>query len=111
MVLSRALSEHSMRLHDAAVNHRCCPFAAGRAVRLRCGHGRSASSSRTIAPFTGPAEQYDLIGATQFALLYVLRLREHHRLLDIGCGSLRAGRMLISYLRPGGYTGVDQTAG
>jgi len=57
--------------------------------------------------FVGPAEQYDLIGATQFALLYALGLREHHRLLDIGCGSLRAGRMLISYLRPGGYTGVE----
>lgn len=57
--------------------------------------------------FVGPADQYDLIGAAQFALLYALGLREHHRLLDIGCGSLRAGRMLITYLRPGGYTGVD----
>jgi len=57
--------------------------------------------------FVGPADQYDLIGAGPFALLYALGLREHHRLLDIGCGSLPAGRMLISYLKPGGYTGVE----
>lgn len=57
--------------------------------------------------YVGPADQYDLIGAAQFALLYALGLRAHHRLLDIGCGSLRAGRMLISYLNSGGYTGVE----
>jgi SAM-dependent methyltransferase len=57
--------------------------------------------------YVGPADQYDLIGAAQFALLYALGLREHHRLLDIGCGSLRAGRMLIPYLGPGLYTGVE----
>jgi hypothetical protein len=57
--------------------------------------------------YVGPPDQYDLIGAAQFALLYALGLRAHHRLLDLGCGSLRAGRMLISYLDAGGYTGVD----
>lgn len=60
--------------------------------------------------FVGPADQYDVIGAAQFALLYALGLREHHRLLDIGCGSLRGGRMLIPYLAPGGYVGVDPNA-
>lgn len=57
--------------------------------------------------FVGPADQYDLIGAAQFALLYALGLRAHHRLLDIGCGSLRAGRMLIAYLEPRRYVGVE----
>jgi SAM-dependent methyltransferase len=57
--------------------------------------------------FVGPFEQYDVMGATQFALLYALGIRQHHRLLDIGCGSLRAGRLFIVYLEPGGYTGVD----
>ena len=57
--------------------------------------------------FVGPADQYDVIGAAQFALLYALGLREHHRLLDIGCGSLRAGRLLIPYLAPDRYTGVE----
>jgi SAM-dependent methyltransferase len=57
--------------------------------------------------FVGPAAQYDLIGAAQFALLYALGLRAHQRLLDIGCGSLRAGRMLIAYLDPDRYVGVE----
>jgi hypothetical protein len=43
----------------------------------------------------------------QFALLDALGLRETHRLLDLGCGSLRAGRMLIPYLAAERYIGVD----
>jgi SAM-dependent methyltransferase len=57
--------------------------------------------------FVGPPEQYDLMGASQFSLLCALGLRESHRLLDIGCGSLRAGRLFIPYLAPGGYTGLE----
>jgi SAM-dependent methyltransferase len=57
--------------------------------------------------FIGPFEQYDVMGATQFALLYALGIRQYHRLLDIGCGSLRAGRLFIAYLEPGCYTGVE----
>jgi SAM-dependent methyltransferase len=57
--------------------------------------------------FVGPTEEYDLMGATQFSLLCALGLRAGHRLLDIGCGSLRAGRLFIPYLAPGGYTGLE----
>jgi SAM-dependent methyltransferase len=57
--------------------------------------------------YVGPPEQYDLMGATQFRLLTTLGLREHHRLLDFGCGSLRAGRLLIPYLLPGHYYGIE----
>jgi SAM-dependent methyltransferase len=57
--------------------------------------------------FVGPPEQYDLMGATQFSLLCALGLRSDHRLLDIGCGSLRAGRLFIAYLNPGGYVGLE----
>jgi SAM-dependent methyltransferase len=57
--------------------------------------------------FVGPPHEFDLIGAAQFALLYACGLREHHRLLDIGCGSLRGGRLFIAYLGPGGYTGIE----
>jgi SAM-dependent methyltransferase len=39
--------------------------------------------------------------------LYALGLRQDHRLLDVGCGSLRAGRLLIAYLEPGHYFGVE----
>jgi SAM-dependent methyltransferase len=57
--------------------------------------------------YVGPAERYDVIGATQLSLLYSLGLRSHHRLLDIGCGSLRAGRLFIAYLDAGCYTGLE----
>lgn len=57
--------------------------------------------------FVGPPQRYDLMGAMQFNLLTYLGLREHHALLDIGCGSLRAGRLFITYLLPNRYHGVE----
>jgi SAM-dependent methyltransferase len=40
---------------------------------------------------------------------YLLRhgLKPDQRLLDLGCGTLRAGRHLIRYLDAGGYAGMD----
>lgn len=55
----------------------------------------------------GPKNRYDLIGAQQFCILVDQGLRENHDLLDFGCGSLRAGRILIPWLAPGKYVGVD----
>ena len=60
--------------------------------------------------FVGPPEQYDLMGATQFGLLCSLGLREWHRVLDFGCGSLRLGRLLIPFLRKGCYYGIEPNA-
>lgn len=57
--------------------------------------------------YVGPSDRYDLIGASQFRLLATLGMRDYHKILDFGCGSLRAGRMLISYLRAGCYYGVE----
>src|SRR5690242_11872125 len=57
--------------------------------------------------FVGPPERYDLLAALQFNLLTSLGLREYHSLLDIGCGSLRAGRLFMTYLLPGNYCGVE----
>lgn len=51
---------------------------------------------------------YDTIGATQFAILTLFfGLRERHKLLEIGTGTLRAARFLIPYLDPGHYFGVE----
>ncbi len=55
----------------------------------------------------GPADGYDRMSAMQFNLLTYLGLTENHFLLDIGCGSLRAGRLFIPYLRPGHYFGIE----
>lgn len=67
-------------------------------------------ASEHYTAYVGPPEQYDYMGATQFALLFLLGLREQHRVLDFGCGSLRAGRLLIPYLNPGNYFGVEPNA-
>ena len=48
--------------------------------------------------YVGPPAQYDFMGGTQFRLLSTLGLRANHSLLDFGCGSLRAGRLFLSYL-------------
>ncbi len=57
--------------------------------------------------YVGPPAQYDFMGATQFRLLTTLGLREEHKVLDVGCGSLRAGRLLIPYLQKGNYYGIE----
>jgi SAM-dependent methyltransferase len=63
--------------------------------------------SRHYRAFVGPPETYDVTSAIQFNLLTALGLREHHSLLDVGCGSLRAGRLFIPYLLPGRYFGIE----
>jgi SAM-dependent methyltransferase len=57
--------------------------------------------------YVGPPEDYDLIAAMTFNLLTTLGLRQHHSLLDVGCGSLRIGRLLIPYLNQGKYFGIE----
>ena len=59
---------------------------------------------RAFVDFPG---SYDIGAAMQFSLVTALGLREDHFLLDIGCGSLRAGRLFIVYLRPGRYFGLE----
>ncbi len=57
--------------------------------------------------YIGSPGEYDLFSAMVFNLLTCLGLRQHHRLLDIGCGSLRIGRLLIPYLNVGNYYGIE----
>jgi SAM-dependent methyltransferase len=63
--------------------------------------------ARHYMAYVGPPAQYDLMGSTQFRLLTTLGLRASHRLLDFGCGSLRAGRLFIPYLDKGCYYGLE----
>ena len=57
--------------------------------------------------FVGPPEDYDRVAAMAFNLLTSIGLRQYHRVLDIGCGSLRIGRLLIPYLDKGNYVGIE----
>ena len=75
---------------------------------------QSILDSRALLPggdhyraYVGPPEQYDFMGGTQFSLLLALGLREEDHVVDLGCGSLRAGRFLIQYLLPNHYTGIE----
>lgn len=51
--------------------------------------------------------KWDLSGAHQFQAMMFLGLREHHYMLDIGCGSFRGGRFFIMYLNQGHYFGIE----
>lgn len=50
---------------------------------------------------------WDALGELQFRQLIDRGLRPDHKLLDIGCGSLRGGVRFIEYLDPGCYCGLD----
>lgn len=68
------------------------------------------AGDETYDAYVGPPDQYDFMGATQFRLLTTFGLREHHRVLDVGCGSLRLGRLLLPYLNPECYYGIEPNA-
>lgn len=63
--------------------------------------------SRDYRAFVGPLENQDIYAALQFNLLTTLGLREFHYLLDVGCGSLRGGKLFIPYLLPKRYYGIE----
>jgi SAM-dependent methyltransferase len=52
-------------------------------------------------------QQWLARGQMQFDYLLEHGLEPSHRMLDIGCGSLRAGRLFIDYLDAGNYHGID----
>lgn len=69
--------------------------------------GPSPNQPAAHRSLVGPPHIYDLVSEMQFNLLTLLGLREEHTLLDIGCGSLRGGRLFIVYLQPGHYFGLE----
>lgn len=50
---------------------------------------------------------WDEIGQLQYDFLLAEGLKPAHRLIDIGCGSFRAGVKLAPYLQPEHYFGID----
>ncbi|SHG26076.1 Methyltransferase domain-containing protein [Jatrophihabitans endophyticus] len=54
--------------------------------------------------------RFDSHGEAQLEFLRGRGLQPHHRFLDVGCGSLRAGRHLVDYLDPAHYWGIDANA-
>jgi hypothetical protein len=50
---------------------------------------------------------WDEIGSLQMDFLKANGLMPEHKLLDIGCGSLRLGVRAAEFLEPGNYWGTD----
>ncbi|NLU67527.1 class I SAM-dependent methyltransferase [Streptomyces sp. HNM0574] len=56
---------------------------------------------------TPSEERWNALGEMQFTYLRSHGLLPSHRLLEIGCGNLRAGRHFIDHLDTGHYYGID----
>ena len=57
--------------------------------------------------YVGPEENYDLMAGLMFVRMFQVGLRSYHTLLDVGCGSLRGGKLFIPYLDVGNYYGIE----
>ncbi len=55
----------------------------------------------------GPAESFVELGQMQLIAMLEEGLECQHRVLDIGCGALRAGVWLMKVLEPGHYCGIE----
>ena len=60
--------------------------------------------------YVGPPGRYDLIATLQLSILFFLGMRDTDKILDFGCGSLRLGRLLIPFLQPDSYFGIEPNA-
>ena len=67
----------------------------------------AADRSATRHGLVGPADLWEMKRKFQIDFLRRAGLRPGHRLLDLGCGTLRGGIPLIEHLEPGGYVGVE----
>jgi SAM-dependent methyltransferase len=56
---------------------------------------------------TGAGAKWEEGGRGQLDFMIAHGLKPHHKLVDIGCGALRAGRHFVDYLDVGNYYGVD----
>ncbi|MBO0809649.1 MAG: class I SAM-dependent methyltransferase [Actinobacteria bacterium] len=66
-----------------------------------------ATRSREGAVGSHTHESWLELGQLQFDYLVSHGLQPGDRMLEIGCGNLRAGRLFIDYLEPGHYYGID----
>ncbi|KRF23266.1 class I SAM-dependent methyltransferase [Phycicoccus sp. Soil803] len=55
----------------------------------------------------GLGAEWEADGRNQLEYLRTQGLQAQHRIVDIGCGALRAGRHFVDYLEPGRYYGID----
>lgn len=71
-------------------------------------YGDNSSSISQLGHRNYVGGLYEQIGILQFEFLVANGLRPDHIFLDIACGSLRLGKLLIPYLEPEHYYGIDK---
>lgn len=96
---------------------KCRPPKTGAVIEGMSGlpYTRTTKDHRIFDPNNPPTKHthaaiYDWLGAHQFRMLIHHGLRSFHRVLDVGCGSLCVGRLLIPWLDPGNYVGIEPDA-
>jgi SAM-dependent methyltransferase len=90
-------------------NRRIARVAGDDHIAFYRGVMASDVATKTAAGAVGTADRdaWLELGKRQFDYLREHGLRREHRLLEIGCGNLRAGWRFIEFLTDGAYTGVD----
>ena len=78
-----------------------------RLTRLLTPRRDSRERQETRHARVGPVHLWQMKRDFQRNFLLRAGLAPHHRLLDLGCGTLRGGIPLIAYLEPGHYTGIE----
>ena len=58
----------------------------------------------------GPIRKFETVGRNQLSILLRHGLNLDSKVLDVGCGALRAGYWLIHFLKPGCYFGIEPNA-
>src|SRR5271157_4551410 len=116
MVGGRADGSRSRQTYAGSTRCRRAPFD-GEKRRVRespkdGGHG-GLSGSGTLQEraerlagtirLGGPVQDFERVGQMQLAVLLLQGLRPGSRVLDVGCGCLRAGYWLMHFLDPGCY--------
>jgi len=66
-----------------------------------------AGESARRHALVGPWHLWEMKRSFQLKFLRAHGLEPHHRIVDIGCGTLRGGIPIIEYLEAGLYTGID----
>ena len=74
---------------------------------LRQLRGRSIGRYAARHALVGRPELWEMKRQFQIDFLRAQGLKSHHRLIDIGCGTLRGGLPIIAYLEPGNYFGIE----
>jgi SAM-dependent methyltransferase len=106
----------TLRLFKQQIRHRLNLFFRRSAVPVPIQYANIRLSDEDIVSeayklhLGGGKEQWDKRGRFQLLFLESMGMLPSSRLLDIGCGPLRAGTHLIEYLEAGHYFGFDCNA-